>query len=190
MAESLGKQAERKIREWLDRPEDGYSFNRIYDQMTGFYQVSRNIADFFCYKQPNLYFIESKSTEQDRFDFSALSDTQRNGLRVKAEIPGVYGLVIVLFATYKRAFIINIKDIAELVTPDTAVLTKKSINIKKIAKWDIPYTEIQTIPSRKQLLDYTGELIPPEPQAIADEVNMTISIEEYMRMQQLAHQLR
>lgn len=162
MAESLGKQAERKIREWLDRPEDGYCFYRIPDQMTGFYMVARNIADFFCYKQPNLYFIESKATEQDRFDFSALSDTQRNGLRVKAEIPGVYGLVIVLFAAYKRAFIINIKDIADLVDETTAQLKIKSINIKKISSWSIPYTEIETIPSRKMLLDYTGELIIPK----------------------------
>ena len=25
-------------------------------------------------------------------------------------------------------------------------------------KWGIPYAEIQTVPSRKELLDYTGEL--------------------------------
>ena len=162
MSESLGKQAERKIREWLDRPEDGYCFYRIPDQMTGFYMVARNIADFFCYKQPNLYFIESKSTEQDRFDFSALSDTQRNGLRVKAEIPGVYGIVIVLFATYKRAFVFDVRDIADLVDTETAVLKIKSVNIKKISSWSIPYTEIETIPSRKMLLDYTGELIIPK----------------------------
>jgi penicillin-binding protein-related factor A (putative recombinase) len=162
MSDNLGKQAERKIREWLDRPEDGYCFYRIPDQMTGFYMVARNIADFFCYKQPHLYFIESKATEHDRFDFSVLSDTQRNGLRKKAEIPGVYGLVIVLFATYKRAFVFNIKDIADLIDPETAELKIKSVNIKKIDKWIIPYIEIETIPSRKMLLDYTGDLRVPE----------------------------
>lgn len=30
----IGKQAEAKIEEWLDRPDDGYSFDRIKDQMT------------------------------------------------------------------------------------------------------------------------------------------------------------
>lgn len=30
----LGKQAEGKIRQWLNRPECGYSFDRIPDQMT------------------------------------------------------------------------------------------------------------------------------------------------------------
>ena len=32
--DGLGKKAEQKIKEWLDRPEDGYSFDRIPDQMT------------------------------------------------------------------------------------------------------------------------------------------------------------
>lgn len=30
----LGKQAEAKIRQWLNRPECEYSFDRIPDQMT------------------------------------------------------------------------------------------------------------------------------------------------------------
>lgn len=162
MSESLGKKAEQKIKEWLDRPEDGYSFDRIPDQMTGFYMVSRNICDFHLYKYPYEYWIESKATEQDRFSFDQLTDTQRNGLRLKTEIPGVYGIVIVLFVTYKRAFIFNIKDIADLINETTAQLKIKSINIKRISNWSIPFQEIKTIPSRKQLWDYTGELIIPE----------------------------
>lgn len=31
---TVGKEAEKKIKEWLDRPEDGYSFDRLPDQMT------------------------------------------------------------------------------------------------------------------------------------------------------------
>lgn len=30
----LGKDAEARIKTWLDRPEEGYSFDRILDQMT------------------------------------------------------------------------------------------------------------------------------------------------------------
>ena len=168
-----GKKAEQKIREWLDRPQDGYSFDRIPDQMNGFYQVSRNICDFACYKYPYMYHIESIATEHDRFSFGQLTDKQRDGLLVKSEIPGNYGLVILLFAEYKRAFIFNIKDIAEFIDPDTPIeeqnklvkdgdiigqLKIKSVNIKKIDKWEIPYWEIETIPSRKMFLDYTGEL--------------------------------
>lgn len=149
-----GKEAEKRIATWLTRPEEGYSFDRIPDQMTGYYNVSRNICDFVCYKHPYMYYIESKSTEHDRFDFSQLTDTQREGLWKKSHIAGCYGLVIVLFVYYKRAFIINIKDI----TDDNGQLSKKSINIKHIDKWGIPYHEIETIPSRKLLRDYTGDL--------------------------------
>lgn len=151
---SIGKKAEAKIKEWLDKPEEGYCFDRIPDQMTGFYG-SKNICDFTLFKSPNMYYIESKATWEDRFDFSMLSSTQHDGLLEKSKIPNVYGVVIVLFAHHQRAFIIDINEIKRL--EDSG---KKSININKIDNWDITYTEIQTIPnSRKTFLDYTGEFI-------------------------------
>lgn len=150
--DDLGKKAEIKIREWLDRPEDGYCFDRQKDQMTGFYG-SKNICDFTLFKSPNMYYIESKATYNDRFDFCMISQYQSDNLFLKSQINNVYGLVIVLFATYKRAFILDIRDIKEAVDHDI-----KSINIKKIDKWTIRYKEIETIPNnRKQLLDYTGD---------------------------------
>lgn len=149
----IGKKAEAKITEWLNRPQAGYSFDRIKDQMTGFYGSS-NICDFTCFKSPNMYYIESKATYEDRFDFSMITETQHDGLLEKAEIADVFGWIIVLFATYKRAFVIDIRDIKAL--EDSG---KKSLNIKKIDKWGIPYKEIQTIPNnRKHLLDYIGEI--------------------------------
>ena len=153
-SEELGKKAERKIKEWLDRPDDGYSFDRFYDQMTGYYLTSRNICDFVCYKYPNIYYIESKATFSDRFDFDKIQPHQFDGLMEKSKIQGCYGLVIILFATYKRAFILDISDIEKSINNG-----KKSINIKKIDKWDIQYSEINTIPNqRKQLLDYDDDL--------------------------------
>lgn len=170
----FGKVAEQRIRTWLDDPERGYDFTRIYDQMSGKYMVSRNICDFDCYRFPYFYHIESKATYEDRFEFSQLTNLQRDGLRLKSEVKGSYGLVIVLFAAYKRAFIFNIKDIAEFINPEATLndmnyrlfhkgdiisqLKIKSLNIKKIDKWQIPYWEIETIPSRKELLEYTGDL--------------------------------
>ena len=151
-----GKKAEEKIKLWLNRPELGYSFDRIPDQMNGFYMVSRNICDFNCYKYPYMYYIESKATVHDRFDFGQLTDVQRIGLKAKSKIKGCYGLVIVLFVEQKRAFIINIKDITDD-TPE-ANLTVKSINVNKVDKWEIPYAEIRTISSRKLYLDYEGEI--------------------------------
>lgn len=152
--DNLGKDAERKIREWLDRPSDGYSFDRFYDQLTGFYQTSRNICDFHLYKYPNSYYIESKATWEPRFDFVLIQPHQLDGLLEKSKVPGCYGWFIVLFATYRRAFRFNATDIKLL--SDSG---KKSLNIEKIDKWAIPYKELSTIPNnRKKLLDYTGEI--------------------------------
>lgn len=82
-----------------------------------------------------------------------LTDTQYDGLLKKSQIDGVDGIVIVLFASYQRAFWISIKEIDRLKQSG-----KKSLNITKIAKWDIQYHEIKTIPNnRKKLLDYDKE---------------------------------
>ena len=150
---SVGKKAENKIKLWLDHPENGWCFGRIPDQLSGYYGSS-NICDFIFYKKPYMYFIESKATYHDRFDFSMLSDIQRNGLVAKDKIEGVHGLVIVLFAEYKRAFILSATDIWRCLSQNIT----KSLNIKKIEKWPIKYAEIETIPSRKELLDYTGDI--------------------------------
>lgn len=121
--------------------------------MTGFFG-SKNICDFTLFKSPNMYYIESKATWEDRFDLSRITETQYQGLIEKSKIDYVYGLVIVLFASYKRAFILDIRDI-----DDYKQEGNKSINIKKIDKWTIKYREIETIPNnRKSLLDYTGEI--------------------------------
>jgi penicillin-binding protein-related factor A (putative recombinase) len=152
--DGLGKKAEDKIREWLDHPESGHSFDRFYDQMTGFYLTSRNICDFVYYKYPYQYYLESKSTWSDRFDFSMISDTQYWGLLDKAEIPGCHGYIIILFATHKRAFILDIRDIKYLKEEKN----QKSLNIKKLDKWPIAYQEIPTTLSRKEILNYTGDL--------------------------------
>lgn len=153
MSDTLGKKAERKIKEWLDKPELGYSFDRIPDQMTGQFG-SKNICDFICFKSPYLWYIESKATENDRFDFTMISDYQYENLLLKSQIENVFGCIIILFATHQRAFLFDINEIATLKSQGT-----KSLNIKKIDKWDCKYYELHTVPNtRKQLLDYTGEL--------------------------------
>lgn len=149
----IGKQAEAKIDQWLNRPDDGYSFDRIKDQMTG-YWGSKNICDFACFRSPYLWYIESKATWEDRFDFNMITETQHDGLIDKSKIHNVFGVVIVLFVSYKRAFMIDINEIERLLQSG-----KKSINIKKIDSWGLKYSEISTIPNnRKKMLDYTGEI--------------------------------
>ena len=158
---TIGKKAEKKVQQWLDRPEEGYCLDRQKDQMTGFYG-SKNICDFTLFKSPTMSYIESKSTWEDNFPFAMIAGfndpndatSQYGGMLSKSKIVNVYGIVIALFATHQRAFILKVNDIAEYV----ASTGKKSLNIKKISSWAIPYIEIQTIPNnRKELLDYTGE---------------------------------
>lgn len=120
--------------------------------MTGFWG-SKNICDFTLFKYPYMYYLESKATWDDRFDFSMLSENQHDEMLKKSKIEGVFAYVVVLFATYKRAFLIDIRDIKAV--EDSG---KHSLNIKKIDKWGIPYKEIVTIPNnRKKLLDYAKE---------------------------------
>lgn len=153
-AVTLGKKAEGKVREWLDLPESGHDFNRIPDQLSGFYG-SKNICDFYMYKYPYMYYIESKASYNDNIPFSMITEYQRTEMFKKSKIFGVRSIVVFLYATYKRAFILDIRDIQhQLDDPKGA----KSLNIKKIEKWPVPHVEILTVPSRKELLDYTGDI--------------------------------
>ena len=151
--DGLGKKAEQKLRVWLDKPEDGLSFERLPDQLSGFYG-SKNKCDFIVFKSPYMIYLESKSTWEDRFDFSMISDYQYESLLDRSKIENVFGYVAILFATYKRCFLIDINQIAKLKSEG-----KKSININKIDKWNFKYSEIPTLPSKKKLLDYTGNII-------------------------------
>lgn len=145
---NVGKKGEAKFREWLDRPQEGFWCYRIPDQRTGFFG-STNPCDFFVYHKPNFYYAECKTTYEDRFDFTMLSPNQHDEMLKAAKVDGITSYVVVLFASYQRAFLINILDIEKMEKQK-----KKSLNITKIAKWPIPYVEIKTIPSRKALLDY------------------------------------
>lgn len=117
--------------------------------MTGFYG-STNICDFTLFKTPYFYYIESKATYEDAFPFSMISPFQHDEMIKKSKIANVKSYVIVLFASYKQAFIFDINDLEARVQSGG----NKSLNIKKIDKWNLPYICIRTIHSRKELLDY------------------------------------
>ena len=129
-------------------PNEGFCFDRIPDQMNGFFG-SNNICDFTLFKAPNFYYIESKASYNDNMPFNMLTDYQYDHMREKAHIAGVKSYAIFLFASYRRAFIFDILDIEKSIAEGV-----KSVNIKKVDRWKIPYTEIPTVQSRKQLLDY------------------------------------
>ena len=153
MNDDIGKKGESKVREWLDnRLDEGYVIDRLYDPMGGLFGVS-NPCDFIAYRYPNIYYIECKSTWADRFDFAMISPGQMKALTERSSVQGCQCWVIVLFATYKRAFRFKASDIKSASDNDI-----KSLNIKKIDKWPVPYKELTTIPSKKLLLDYSDNL--------------------------------
>ena len=85
---------------------------------------------------------------------NSIHNFDKPGILEKSKIKGCYGLVIILFASWRRAFVLDIRDIVDLESNG-----QKSLNIKKIKNWPIRYKEIQTIPNnRKKLLDYIGEI--------------------------------
>lgn len=101
-----------------------------------------------------MYYIESKCTENSRFDFSMITEYQYESLMDKSKIEGCYGWIIILFATHKRAIVLDITTVDSIIASG-----KKSVNIDKINSWGFPYCEIKTIPnSRKKMLDYVGEI--------------------------------
>ena len=102
-----------------------------------------------------MYYIESKATWNDRFDFSMITDTQREGLLKKSRIPFVRGIVIVLFASYKRAFMIDIRSIVKSIETGN-----KSVNVNRLNKSNVKMSEIDTIKNnRKTYIDYKIEKI-------------------------------
>lgn len=145
---NLGKKAEKKVKEWLDRPQQGCYFLRLPDQLSGF-SGSANTCDFIMYRTPKFYLIESKATLNDNFPYTMITDYQYTHMLEAAQVAGVTSYIIVLFASYQRAFLLDIKDIAE-----EKEAGRKSLNITKVDKWKIPYIEVKTLKSRKELLDY------------------------------------
>ena len=159
----IGKEAEHCLSRWLDHPERGYCFDRIKDQISMYANSSSNICDFTLFKSPYYYYIESKATSHDRFDFKEIRGypnstdvkQQYGGLLMKSKIDNVYGVVVILFVSQERAFIIDINDIERLTQSG-----QKSLNINDIESSGIRYKEIQkVVNNRKKYLkfDYIGE---------------------------------
>ena len=159
----IGKEAEHCLSRWLDHPERGYCFDRIKDQISMYANSSSNICDFTLFKSPYYYYIESKATSHDRFDFKQIKGypdstdvkQQYGGLLMKSKIENVYGVVVILFVSQERAFIIVINEIERLTQSG-----QKSLNINDIESSGIRYKEIKkVVNNRKKYLkfDYVGE---------------------------------
>lgn len=118
-----GKAFEQKVKEDLKKIPEAV-IERLPDQMSGMYG-SRNVSDFIFYKYPNLYFIECKTTNENTFPFSNLS--QFDELIKRSGKPGVRSGVILWFVKHSKVVYIPVKTIEKMKEDNL-----KSINIKHV----------------------------------------------------------
>lgn len=138
MADSKGKKFEEKFKEdWIKTMPDS-SIDRIYDSVSGYKSIS-NISDFIAYKQPNIFYIECKTTKEATFNFNKL--TQYDKLVEKVGISGVRTGVLIWFYNFDRVIYVPIKTVSKM--KDDGL---KSVNIRNI---DSSNYRFYDIPSRK-----------------------------------------
>ena len=138
MALNYGKQFEQKFKEdFLKVPNA--TLDRLYDTTFGYKSISQ-ICDFIGYIEPNIFYLECKSTQGNTFAISKL--TQYIKLKEKVGIPGVRTGVIIWFYDHSKVIYAPISTITALITDG-----KKSINIKML---DEKLYNLIEVPSKKK----------------------------------------
>ena len=123
MAVNRGKQFEERVKEDLLKLPD-VSLERFPDQMSG-YQGSKNVCDFGVYLYPNYYYIECKTTNENTFPLSGL--TQYEKLMERKGRKGVRSGVLLWFIKWDRVVYVPVATFEKLKADG-----KKSVNIKML----------------------------------------------------------
>lgn len=136
----------------------GKELVRLYDTTNGYAGV-KNPCDFIYYKYPYQYLFELKSVKGDRFDFSNITDNQKEQLDFHSHIQGCNPMVIVEFREHKQIYMIPWSTIKRTMTNK-----KQSLNVDDceiivgISKLPVTYQRInftldkQTFDSRLFLM--------------------------------------
>ena len=134
---NLGKSFEEKFKQdWIKTFPDSFIM-RLYDQVSGYKTVSRNISDFICYKKPYLYIIECKSHAGASFPFEKL--TQYDKMVSFVDIPGIIiGVVLFLYD----------KDLV-LFVPLKTIKKMKEDGLKSVGVKHLDSYDILKVPSKK-----------------------------------------
>lgn len=134
---NLGKSFEEKFKQdWIKTFPDSFIM-RLYDQVSGYKTVSRNISDFICYKKPYFYIIECKSHAGASFPFEKL--IQYDKMVSFIDIPGIIiGVVLFLYD----------KDLV-LFVPLKTVKKMKEDGLKSVGVKHLDSYDILKIPSKK-----------------------------------------
>lgn len=82
----------------------GVCYDRIHDQVSGLLG-SDNVCDFDVYEYPNMFYIECKETQEERFDMlHGIRQYQWLKLLKKDKYPGVRAGYLIWMAHYSRLF--------------------------------------------------------------------------------------
>ena len=125
MANNYGKDFERKLKTDWEKCFPNSFILRISDQMSGYKITAKNLCDFICYFNKNLFLVEAKSIRGNTFPFSNLS--QYSQLAKKVGIPGVRVGVVIWFIDHARVLYVPISTITQMKKDG-----KKSVNIKTV----------------------------------------------------------
>lgn len=124
---------------WIETVPESLCY-RLYDVMGGYSGIS-SIADFICYKRPNLYVIDCKTHAGNTIAFSDFSQYEKM-LTIKG-IEGVYAGTIVWFYDHEDLVVWIPIETWEKIKLEG----KKSFNVKMI---DDPNYKVFKIPSKKR----------------------------------------
>ena len=138
MAVNRGKSFEERFKEDWERTIPDSSIDRIYDSVSGYKTVS-NISDFIGFKQPNIFYLECKSTNENTFNFAKL--TQYDKLTGKVGIPGVRAGVVIWFVKHDTVLYVPISTITKMKADGL-----KSVNVRTIFNSEYKF---YNIPSQK-----------------------------------------
>ena len=120
----------------------GKELVRLYDTTNGYAGV-KNPCDFIYYKYPYQYLFELKSVKGDRFDFSNITDNQKEQLDFYSHIQGCNPMVIVEFREFKQIYMIPWSTIKRTMQNNRQSLTIVDCEIiVAISKLPVTYQRI------------------------------------------------
>ena len=136
----------------------GKELVRLYDTTNGYAGV-KNPCDFIYYKYPYQYLFELKSVKGSRFDFSNITDNQKEQLDFYSHIQGCNPMVVVEFREHKQVYMIPWSTIKRTMQNNRQSLTVDDCEIiVAISKLPVTYQRInftldkQTFDSRLFLM--------------------------------------
>ena len=137
MAKNYGKAFEEKFKKDFGLLE-GSSIDRLFDVVSG-YKSIRQVADFICYRYPNIFYIECKSHKGASLPIANI--TQYENLKKKVGIPGVRSGVILWLYEKDKVFYIPTATVTKLKEDG-----EKSVGLRHIGKYRI--IEIPSVKKR------------------------------------------